>query len=356
MKYAVVVLCNTKNSLSAVDYVPVTDAFLSGGVLLDEILFLPYDAPQAVSEHLTRLAAECDGLFVVCDEALIKSAREAVSLVSGKDDVFCETEQCLFSVIPTGQAGANVVKTELVPRIDRRRNQRYSRIVIGTVAAPAKKIREALKAAQEAADNKLFLHATGKYGVNRIEAVYNRETPKMVADEVLRVLVSGLEGYVYHIGEESIQERLVDALKLHRMTVSTAESFTAGGVGGAIVSVPGASAVFYEGINAYANGAKEERLGVKDYTLRSKGAVTDETAYEMAAGLISQGHCDLAIATTGIAGPGSDESGAPAGLVYIAIGTKEHVRVYRYDLAGDRETVTKTAINLALFLAYREIK
>ena len=90
--------------------------------------------------------------------------------------------------------------------------------------------------------------------------------------------------------------------------------------------------------------------------MRSKGAVTDETAYEMAAGLIAQGHCDISIATTGVAGPNGDGTNAPVGLVYIAVGTKEHVRVYRYDLTGDRETVTKTAINLALFLAYRELK
>lgn len=356
MKYALVVLRNTQNPASSVDFQPVVDAFTSGGVFLDEVLLLPYDAPSLVSEHLYRLAKDCAGLFIVCDGALKASAQEAISLVSGEDGAVCETEHCVFAVISAGRAGAESVAADIVPRIDRQRNRRFSRMIVGTVAAPAKKIRDALRAAGEVAEDKLILHANGKYGVNTIEIIYDQETPKMVADDALRAVLGEVGEYTYTIGTESIAERLVDALKLHRLKISTAESFTGGGVGGAIVSVPGASAVFYEGINAYDSDAKIDRLGVKEYTVRSKGAVTDETAYEMAAGLIAQGHCDISIATTGVAGPNGDGTGAPVGLVYLAIGTKEHVRVYRYDLTGDRETVTKTAINLALFLAYRELK
>ena len=154
---------------------------------------------------------------------------------------------------------------------------------------------------------------------------------------------------------DSLAERFVAALKLHNLHVSTAESFTAGGVGREIVRVPGASAGFYEGITAYDNKAKHERLGVSEFTLMDKGAVSDETAYEMAAGLLKQGHCDVAIATTGIAGPDADGTNKPVGLCYIAVGTREKVRVFRFRLSGDRETVTRTAINLALFLAYKEI-
>ncbi len=356
MKYALVVLRNTQNPVSSVEFEPVVDAFLSGGVFLDEVLLLPYDKPSLVSEHLFRLSKETEGLFIVCDGAIKASAQEAISLISGENSAVCETEKCLFAVIFAGKSGAESVAADLIPRIDRRRNRRYSRVVIGTVAAPAKKIRDALRAAEEVAEDKLLLHAGGKYGVNTIEIIYDQETPKMTADEAVRAILGEVGEYTYTIGGESIAERLVEALKLHRLKISTAESFTGGGVGGAIVAVSGASSVFYEGINAYDSDAKIDRLGVKEYTVRSKGAVTDETAYEMAAGLIAQGHCDISIATTGVAGPNGDGTNAPVGLVYIAVGTKEHVRVYRYDLTGDRETVTKTAINLALFLAYRELK
>ena len=90
-------------------------------------------------------------------------------------------------------------------------------------------------------------------------------------------------------------------------------------------------------------------------TRRNTSAVSDETAYEMAAGLLKEGHCDLAIATTGIAGPDADGTNKPVGLCFLAVGTKERVRVFRFQLPGDRETVTRTAINYALFLAYKEI-
>ena len=358
MKYAVIVLANKQNPLSAVDFESVTDAFLSGGVFLDEVIILPYDAPSILNAHISRLSRECDGIFLVSDGALVNSAREAINTFSGDgafEGAVKETQSHIFGVIPSGKEGADTVNADIVPRIDRRRNQRFCRIVLGVCAAPSERIKSALSLAERAAEGRLLLHASGKYGVTQIEVIYNRDTPKMIADEVVRLLASELKEFLYTVGGDSLQQRLVDSLKLHRMKVSTAESFTAGGVGGAIVSVPGASAVFYEGINAYNERAKCERLNVSATTLKERGAASDETAYEMAAGLLLEGNCDLAIATTGIAGPDSDESGAPKGMCYLAVGTKRRIRVYRHDILGDRETVTKTAINFALFHAYEEI-
>ena len=209
MKYALVVLRNTQNPVSSVEFEPVVDAFLSGGVFLDEVLLLPYDKPSLVSEHLFRLSKETEGLFIVCDGAIKASAQEAISLISGENSDVCETEKCLFAVISAGKSGAESVAADLIPRIDRRRNRRYSRVVIGTVAAPAKKIRDALRAAEEVAEDKLLLHAGGKYGVNTIEIIYDQETPKMTADEAVRAILGEVGEYTYTIGGESIAERLV---------------------------------------------------------------------------------------------------------------------------------------------------
>ncbi|MBR2023224.1 MAG: CinA family protein, partial [Clostridia bacterium] len=96
--------------------------------------------------------------------------------------------------------------------------------------------------------------------------------------------------------------------------------------------------------------------GVTEYTLNSYGAVSDQTAYEMAAGLIATGNCDVCIATTGLAGPKTDRSMLPVGVCFIAIGTKERVFVYRYKFDGSREEITETAIRHALFLAYKQLK
>ena len=358
MKYAGIVLRNNRNILASVDYAPVLDALLAGGVFLDEVVLLPYDAPSKVSAALLRLSTECDGVFLVCARVLMPSAREAVSVAAEQEfaeEYVLDTEDCLFAVLPEGARGADAVRTEVVPRVDKRRRRTYARVVLRAVSAPQEKLRASLKEADAAGQGRLSVHATEEYGCTRVEVLYDQETPKMIADEVVRILADGLKEYVYAMEDVPLAERFVSALKLHKLHVSTAESFTAGGVGREIVRVPGASAVFYEGINAYDNKAKHERLGVSDFTLMDKGAVSDQTAYEMAAGLLKQGHCDVAIATTGIAGPDADGTNKPVGLCYIAVGTREKVRVFRFQLSGDRETVTRTAINLALFLAYKEI-
>ena len=123
-----------------------------------------------------------------------------------------------------------------------------------------------------------------------------------------------------------------------------------------MASVSGASEVYFEGLNTYNEVSKIKRLGVAEYTLRTLGAVSDQTAYEMAYGLLNTGDCDVAVATTGLAVPKSDKSMQPVGLCYIAVGTKERIRVYRYIFDGDRKEITEKAINYALFFAYRQLK
>lgn len=354
--HAAAVLFNNKNPLSSVDYPAVTDALLSGGIFLDELVALPYDASEAITSALLRLISDHTFVYLICDGALLPSAREALTAVTGKtftEDFSLEDGERLCFVLPAGQKGAELVHSETVPRVDEKRGNSYLRTCIRTVCAPPALVRETLKKAEAAAEGRLLIHMQTSFGNGRIEVIYDRATPKMTADEVVRILATDLRDYIYSMDDESMEQRLVDALKLHRMHISTAESFTGGGVGAAIVSVAGASSVFYEGLNTYDSGSKQDRLGVSELTLMQKGAVSDQTAYEMAAGLLEQGHCDIAIATTGYAGPSRE--GQPAGLCYLAIGTKENVRVYRPKLTGDRETITKTAIQLALFLAFREI-
>lgn len=358
MKYAAIVLRNAKNSALSVDFAAVTDALLSGGVFLDEIVLLPYDSPSLLTSALLRVSAECDGVFLVCDRVLLPAAREALSYTAERPFVkeyLLETENCLYAALPAGEEGARIARTETVPAVDRRRGCRYSRMIVRTVGAPAEKLLKAQKRAEEAGEGKLDIHVSEKFGCARIEVIYDSQTPKMTADEVLRILASDLEEYVYALEDVSVAQRLFDCLKLHRMKMSTAESFTAGGVGRAIVEIPGASAVFFEGLNTYDGKSKEERLNVSPFTLKSKGAVSSDVAYEMAAGLLATGNCELAVATTGVAGPQADGD-KPVGLCYIAVGTKEKVRVFRFHLEGGREEITKTAVNLALFLAYKEIK
>ena len=194
--------------------------------------------------------------------------------------------------------------------MDRRRGQSFYNIVLKTVLAPPE---EVLSAVEEAVDSgaRVLIHTSEEDGVGRIEVVYHSGTPKVEVDEAVRILATALDPYLYAMEDVSVGERLFEALKLHRLRLSTAESFTGGGVGEAIVKNPGASSVFFEGLNTYDSASKKERLGVSEYTLKTKGAASGDTAYEMAAGLLKTGNCDVAVATTGIAGPKSDGSGTP---------------------------------------------
>lgn len=357
MKFSALVLRNVYAAAGSVAYPAVADALLSGGIPLSELALVPYDDPAAVTAALMRLKVENDGVFVICDRVLLSSAREAVSSAAGGEfpegEVY-ETEECLFAALSADEAGVRAARDRVIPAVDKRRGQSYFHIVLKTVQAPGDKVLRAVEEASE--QGGVFIHTSEEFGVGRIEIVYHSGSPKVAVDEAVRILATELEPYVYAMEDVTPGQRLFEALTLHRLRIATAESFTGGGVGEEIVKNPGASKVFFEGLNTYDSLSKQERLGVSPYTLQSKGAVSGDTAYEMAAGLLKSGHCDVAIATTGIAGPASDGSKTPAGTCFIAVGTSERVRVFEFRLSGDRNSVTRQAVNLALFLAYREIK
>lgn len=356
MKFAALVLRNIRQTVLSVGFAEVADALLSGGVCLDEVALLPYDDPTALPAAIQRLKGECDGVFVVCDEVLLPAVREGIEQVAGgkfSGDLL-ETEECLFALLTADENGKLRAKSEVVPAVDKRRGQSFYSVVLKTVLAPPEKV---LAAAEEVGETgaRVSVHTSEENGVGRVEVVYRSSTPKVEVDEAVRILATALDPYLYAMEDVTVGERLFQALKLHRLKISTAESFTGGGVGEAIVKNPGASSVFFEGLNTYSGESKKERLGVSEYTLKTKGAVSGDTAYEMAAGLLKTGNCDVAVATTGIAGPDSDGSGTPPGTCFIAVGTRERVRVFEYLLKGDRASVTRQAVNLALFLAYKEI-
>jgi nicotinamide-nucleotide amidase len=120
------------------------------------------------------------------------------------------------------------------------------------------------------------------------------------------------------MGIEEAAARLLDLCRARRMLVSTAESCTGGLVSATLTGIAGSSDVFDRGFVTYSNAAKEDMLGVKASTLRKYGAVSAETATEMVAGALAHSRADVAVAITGIAGPGGGSEDKPVGLVYLA--------------------------------------
>jgi nicotinamide-nucleotide amidase len=242
------------------------------------------------------------------------------------------------------------------PYLENKSGQRLGSLVFRAVGADKKKVDSLVKKAKEYADGRAKIRLENAFGEDVIRVFYDENTPRMLTDDLVRYFAEQLSDNLYALEETTLEKQLVDLLKIRRKRLCVAESFTGGGIASKIVSVSGASEVYVEGLNTYADFSKMQRLGVSEFTLRSQGAVSEQTAYEMAAGLLQQGNCDVSIATTGLAGPKDDGSGLPIGTCYIAIGVEENVYVYHYLLEGDRDTITQTAIRYALFLACKHLK
>ncbi len=136
-----------------------------------------------------------------------------------------------------------------------------------------------------------------------------------------------------------------------KLTVATAESCTGGLIASRIIDIPGASDCFNEGYITYSNEAKMKNLGVKDETLMAFGAVSPQTAAEMANGVKKHADSDFGLSSTGIAGPGGGSPKKPVGLVYIGCAYgKDNIKVKELHLSGNRTEVRNKAADEAIKL------
>jgi nicotinamide-nucleotide amidase len=141
------------------------------------------------------------------------------------------------------------------------------------------------------------------------------------------------------------------------LTVSLAESCTGGLIAERLTDMPGSSKYFLEGAVTYSNGAKISRLGVKSETLDRFGAVSAETAEEMAVGMRERAQTDFAVSITGIAGPDGGSEEKPVGTVFIALADAEGVRSMKFVFPGDRYLIRWRSSQAALdFLRRRILK
>ena len=172
------------------------------------------------------------------------------------------------------------------------------------------------------------------------------ENKKNVA-KIVKKLYNRISEFIIGEDNDRIENTIYEYLNSGKkpLTISTAESCTGGMVASKLIEVPGISENFIESIVSYSNEAKIKRLKVKKETLEKYGAVSEEVAREMLAGLKT----DVGISTTGIAGPGGGTKDKPVGLVYIGIKVKDEVKVFRRELKGDRNKIRQRAMMYALY-------
>lgn len=169
--------------------------------------------------------------------------------------------------------------------------------------------------------------------------------------ERLRELLGDL---VYGVDVSGLEQAVLKLLLERSLTLGTAESCTGGLIAKRLTDLPGASAAFRGGVVSYCDAVKAAALGVPEDVLKEYGAVSRPVAEAMARGARECLGCDLALSTTGVAGPGPDDRGNPAGLVFVGLATPEGVHVRQVHIANaDRDRVRTVASHHAFDLARR---
>ena len=182
----------------------------------------------------------------------------------------------------------------------------------------------------------------------------NADEAEKIIEPVAQEIYSRFGKSVYAEGETSMQETVAQMLVKRNKTIAVAESCTGGLVVSRLIEYPGISAVLLEGAVTYSNEAKMRRLGVKRQTLETYGAVSAETAVEMAEGIAKSSGASIGLSTTGVAGPGPSE-GKPEGLVFIGVYIEGKTYVKELNLAGKRNVIRERAAYNALDYLRRKL-
>ena len=173
------------------------------------------------------------------------------------------------------------------------------------------------------------------------------------AEALAASLREPLRRHLFAEDERPVEELVLALCRARALTLATAESCTGGMVAARLTNVPGASDVFRGGVVAYADDVKERELGVPEHVLRAHGAVSAETAAAMASGARERLGAEVAVAVTGVAGPGGGSADKPVGLVHLHAVTPEGERGVEFHYSADRDSIRRRGTVAALHLVRR---
>lgn len=179
---------------------------------------------------------------------------------------------------------------------------------------------------------------------------WSREVEELIAR--VRALMEN-DPIVPSPGVDSWNHIVQQLMLRQQLTLSTAESCTGGFMASQITEVPGSSGYFMGSVVSYANSVKENVLGVSATTLANFGAVSSQCAEEMLAGVLDVIKSDVAIAVTGIAGPGGGSAEKPVGTVFVSVGSKNRHQTIRINCDRDRKGIVLYTYHRAMDLLYR---
>ena len=400
MKTALLLFKNSEDRIEPEYMRSVTDCFYDGGITIDLLDVLKTDDDIAFRRRLEEYKDTADNLIVLYSPKITFDFNDIIASVT--DTVFTENQNAVkflaefsekngldfsddYAVIPDGATvipNANgpmqgfmledkdfslvVLPDEIeqlkpmclnyvVPYFDTKYGKQPYRLCLKYFGDTVS-LNKILKQEQKDSACEFEFNTVTDNGDVRINLLFPADVDKADSAQAVRFIVGELKDNIYAEFDTSLSERLYDLLKLKNKKISVAESFTGGRIVSELIKNSGISAYLDEGAVTYSNESKNKRLSVKADDLVKYGAVSSQVAYQMALGLLMDGRSDIAIATTGIAGPKSDNTLKPVGLCFIAVGMKDGIHVYKYNLKGDREAITETAKNTALFLAIKKLK
>ncbi|MEA1962542.1 MAG: competence/damage-inducible protein A [Bacillota bacterium] len=177
-----------------------------------------------------------------------------------------------------------------------------------------------------------------------------------ILNEVSDRITKHMGKYVFGFNDDTLASRVADLLLEKRKMLAVAESCTGGLVGKMLTDIPGSSAVLWGGVISYSNEAKLALLNVDQKTLSDHGAVSSQTAFEMATGIRKCSGADYGLAITGVAGPGGGTEEKPVGLVYIALAAENECKVKELRFVGSRDAVRMVSARSALDILRRHLQ
>ncbi|MCU0620014.1 MAG: competence/damage-inducible protein A [Gemmatimonadales bacterium] len=251
-----------------------------------------------------------------------------------------------------------LLEHEVVPRLAARTGERVVRSrVVRTAGIPESTLADRLGDVETVVAPATLAYLPGIEGVDLRLTAW--QLPAAEADAVLargeRVLLERAREYAYGVGDSSLAEVVVNALRAARRRVAVGESCTGGLLAGRITDVAGSSEVFDGGVVAYANEVKQRDLGVAGALLEAHGAVSEPVAAAMADGVRARFGVEFGLAVTGIAGPGGGSPAKPVGTVWFAVAGPDGTTTHHAVLPGTRPEVRARAAQTALLLLWRRL-
>jgi len=228
----------------------------------------------------------------------------------------------------------SMMKGTVLPWVRKNSKQKIFSINIRTTGIPESVLFENININNNIDNSLIIGYYPSLFGVDiRISG-----DDRISIERMKKLIIHDVGNHIYTIGEESLEDIVVNKLLTNNLTISTVESCTGGLIGHRITQVPGSSSVYNGGVISYSNESKLNQVKINSNTLKNHGAVSEEVALEMATNGRNIFDSDIGVSVTGIAGPGGGTKDKPVGLVYVGYCSSNVSKVEKFNFNSNRQS------------------